>query len=81
MRPGETIAIGGLVQEITSYSSTKVPVLGYIPLIGELFTQRTNTTSKKDVVILITPHFTDEGTGTTGQDSARPAPKATKLIP
>ncbi len=80
-RPGDTIAIGGLIQEITSYSNTKVPLLGYIPLIGELFTQRTNTTSKKEVVILITPHFSDTGAGTTGQDTPRPAPKATRLIP
>jgi type II secretory pathway component GspD/PulD (secretin) len=75
VKPGDTIAIGGLVQEISSYSTTKVPFLGYIPLIGELFTQRNNTTSKKEVVILITPHFSDSGVGQTGIDSARPAPR------
>jgi len=75
VRPGDTIAIGGLVQEITSRNTNKVPLLGYLPLVGELFTQHTNTTSKKEVVILITPHFSDAGAGKTGIDSGRPAPK------
>lgn len=75
IKPGETIAIGGLVQEVTNKSSSKVPVLGNIPILGELFTQRTNSTSKKEVVILITPHFSDLGAPTTGIDSPRPVPQ------
>jgi len=74
VKPGETIAIGGLIQEATSYSAKKVPLLGYLPLIGELFTQRSNTTNRREVIILITPHLADDGAGTTGQDSGRKLP-------
>jgi type II secretory pathway component GspD/PulD (secretin) len=74
IKPGETIAIGGLVQETTSFSKTKVPLLGDIPIIGELFSQRTNSTVKKEVLILITPYLTDSGVPAKGIDSNRKLP-------
>lgn len=74
VKPGETIAIGGLVQESTVRSSAKVPILGYIPLLGELFTQRTNSNNRTEVIILITPHLSESGVGPAGQDSNRKIP-------
>jgi type II secretory pathway component GspD/PulD (secretin) len=74
VRPGETIAIGGLIQQTTSHNTSRVPILGNIPLLGELFTQRTNTSHRSEVIILITPRMTDEGVGTKGLDSDRKLP-------
>ena len=74
VKPGETIAIGGLIQESTSRDTTKVPILGNIPLLGELFTQRTTNTQRSEVIILITPRLTDDGAGERGTDSNRRLP-------
>lgn len=74
IKPGETIAIGGLVQETTSRRVQKVPILGSLPIVGELFTNRQNSSDKSEVIILITPRLSETGVGTTGTDSARPTP-------
>lgn len=56
-KDGLTVAIGGLIS--TSYSNDirKVPLLGDIPLIGELFQKKDQIASKKELVLLITPHI------------------------
>lgn len=72
LRPGETIAIGGLVQENTKEAVNKVPILGDIPLIGMLFRTQVTTHRKLETVILVTPYLTEKGAARTGVDSARP---------
>lgn len=53
---GETAALGGLLKEDTYEKTSKVPVLGHIPLLGSLlFTSKTEEKSKTDLIILITP--------------------------
>lgn len=56
LRHGETVVIGGLIQETQSVSYNKVPVLGSIPLLGHLFRNRRHDTRKSELVIFITPH-------------------------
>jgi type II secretory pathway component GspD/PulD (secretin) len=55
VKSGQTIVIAGLVQDTGSRQTVRVPILGYIPLIGEIFTQRTNDKKKVETVFLITP--------------------------
>jgi len=74
VRPGETIAIGGLVQEGTDRRVVRIPLLGSIPLLGELFTRRTNTQRRTETIILITPRLTEAGVGDRGIDSGRKLP-------
>jgi MSHA biogenesis protein MshL len=52
---GETIVIAGLMQERTSADTSKVPVLGDIPLVGGLFRREERSKRKTDLVILLTP--------------------------
>jgi MSHA biogenesis protein MshL len=52
---GETIVIAGLMQDRTSADTSKVPVLGDIPLVGGLFRREERTKRKTDLVILLTP--------------------------
>lgn len=56
VRDGETFVIGGLTQENTLKSKSKVPVLGDIPVVGEAFRVRRSTRSKTELYIVITPH-------------------------
>lgn len=52
---GQIIIIGGLMKSMTNDSQAKVPGLGDIPAIGELFKQRRKTTYKTELVILLRP--------------------------
>lgn len=62
LRDGETIILGGLIQESETNSEDKFPILGDIPIIGELFTNRNKQTSKGELLIYLTPkiYYGDE---------------------
>jgi len=53
---GQTVVLGGLMQDVVSHTKSKVPILGDIPIIGWLFRQSSNRTSKANMLIFITPH-------------------------
>jgi len=55
VREGETIVIAGLMQDRTSLDQSKVPVLGDVPFVGNLFKRTERRRSKTDLVILLTP--------------------------
>ncbi len=57
VRSGDTIVIGGLVQDELRETRSKVPILGDIPLIGRLFRSRHKTKTKTELVIFITPRI------------------------
>jgi general secretion pathway protein D len=57
VRDGETFVIGGLTQENVLTRKSKVPLLGDIPLAGELFKTERSTRSKTELYIVITPHI------------------------
>ncbi|NND72056.1 MAG: type II secretion system protein GspD [Rhodothermales bacterium] len=56
LQDGETIILGGLIQDIETSSISKVPILGSIPLLGKLFRNRSRSTVKSELVIFLTPH-------------------------
>lgn len=62
MRGGETLVIGGLINEEEQRSLQKVPLLSNIPLLGELFKNRTTKKNKTEVIMLLTPYVTEAGT-------------------
>jgi type IV pilus assembly protein PilQ len=58
---GETAVMGGLTQTSVRISKTGIPILVDLPLIGRLFGVTTRSETKRDLLILITPHIVDEG--------------------
>ncbi len=54
-RAGETVVIGGLMQNSVTRSRTSVPGLGSLPLVGGLFRGISNNDTKSELVIFITP--------------------------
>ncbi|GIW25296.1 type II secretion system protein GspD [Meiothermus sp.] len=54
IRDGQTVVLGGLVQKVTDTSESKVPLLGDIPLLGELFKQRTSSIKDDELIVIIT---------------------------
>lgn len=57
VRDGQTIVLGGLFKEQTTLSHNQVPILGDIPVIGELFRGVSDSSDRVELIILITPHI------------------------
>jgi general secretion pathway protein D len=55
VQDNQTIVIGGLIDDTTTISETKVPVLGDIPLLGWLFKDRSESKEKTNLYIFLTP--------------------------
>jgi general secretion pathway protein D len=55
----QTVVIGGLMQTNQTLDETKVPILGDIPLIGNLFRSKKSTDKKTNLLVFITPHVID----------------------
>lgn len=53
---GQTVVIGGLMENDSADSVSKIPILGDIPLLGNLFTHKTTSNSKTELIIFLTPH-------------------------
>ncbi|WP_290610596.1 pilus (MSHA type) biogenesis protein MshL [Arsukibacterium sp. UBA3155] len=58
---GEIVVIGGLMQTVTSDSESRTPVLGAIPILGQLFTSKNKVERKKELVILLKPTVVGNG--------------------
>lgn len=58
---GEAAVIGGLTVTETTRFRSGIPVLMNLPFIGRLFSQNTKNETKRDLLILVTPHILDEG--------------------
>jgi len=57
VRDGETIIIGGLLQRELMSTKTKVPILGDIPLLGQLFRSEDTKEAVTEMAIFITPRI------------------------
>ena len=58
-RSGQVVVIGGLMQNKSLETTSKVPLLGDIPLIGALFRQKSKSVVQSELVILIQPRIID----------------------
>jgi len=56
---GGTLILGGIYQEENSEGVSKVPLLGDIPVVGNLFKSRTRSDKKTELLIFITPRIVD----------------------
>lgn len=53
----ETVVIGGLLSEEENRSSTRIPGLSRIPLLGNLFRNRATSRKKTNLLVFLTPHI------------------------
>ncbi|MBI5242603.1 MAG: hypothetical protein HY922_02830 [Elusimicrobia bacterium] len=60
VKNGQTLVLGGLLESRETKAVRKVPLLGYIPLIGWLFTSVSTQRSNTDLVIFITPTIVND---------------------
>jgi general secretion pathway protein D len=60
VKNGDTVVIGGMMQETFSTSESQVPLLGDIPLLGNLFKYKSISRKKTNLLIFLTPHVIKE---------------------
>ncbi len=58
---GQTVVLGGIYEQTTNDSVTKVPLLGDIPVLGVLFRNKIKIQNKTELLIFITPKILSEG--------------------
>ena len=79
VRSGQTIVIGGLMQDSVTSTVDKVPLLGDIPYLGNLFKRTSNERRKTELLIFLTPHIAADPNVLTGMGADEV--KTTKLLP
>ncbi len=55
VQDGDTIAIGGIINETTTETSAGIPLLDRIPYLGAAFGQKSNTKKRTELIIFLTP--------------------------
>ena len=70
-KSGEIVVIGGLIETTKVDSESKTPLLGDIPILGELFKSKSSTTQKKELVIMLKPIVVEQNTWTNQLQDAR----------
>ncbi len=60
VKSGMTVIVGGLIQDRQNKQSQKVPIIGSLPLAGQLFSSRSNDFSKTELVMFLTPTIVDD---------------------
>jgi general secretion pathway protein D len=73
VKTGETVVLGGMMQETVNNFETKVPLLGSIPILGNLFKFSSVSRKKTNLLIFLTPHIikTPEDMGRVTTDHRR----------
>ena len=52
--------VGGLISNKQSDGKSRIPILSKIPIIGNLFKQKSSTQDNREVIIVITPHIIED---------------------
>ena len=61
VKDNEIVVIGGLLQNTDEDQITKVPVLGDIPLLGQIFQSKTISRQKTNLIVFLNPHIIKDG--------------------
>ena len=57
VQDGQTIVLGGIIQNTERNTIQKVPLLGDVPLLGNLFRSSTKTHNQTELMVFLTPHI------------------------
>jgi type IV pilus secretin PilQ/predicted competence protein len=68
IKSGDTLAIGGLLQDEQTKARNKVPILGDIPIIGYAFQEKLNARTKRNLLVFVTPTIIEQNYGTGLED-------------
>ncbi|MEA2784359.1 MAG: ral secretion pathway protein [Candidatus Eremiobacteraeota bacterium] len=72
LRDNETLVIGGLIQESSQRTESRIPLLGSLPLIGRVFRNDNTTSTRNELIIVVTPHILNGNMTSTIPNAAAP---------
>jgi type II secretory pathway component GspD/PulD (secretin) len=83
LQDDETLVIGGLIQENDTRTTTKVPLLGDLPLVGRVFRNDNVQGQRNELIIVVTPHIVKQGAAVLPGPALRaiPTPAALPTLP
>lgn len=57
LRDGQTLILSGIISESDQSTTSKVPLLGDLPVVGALFRSQSDTSQRTEVIVLLTPQI------------------------
>jgi general secretion pathway protein D len=57
MQDGDTIAIGGIINQSWTYATSGIPLLNRIPVLGGAFGNRSYSKGRTELIVFVTPHI------------------------
>ena len=84
---GQTVFLAGLLDDEKTFTTSKVPILGDIPLIGKIFQHKTESYTKKNLILEVTPKILYDSstvemkTGDATGSNIAPQPQPPVIVP
>jgi general secretion pathway protein D len=57
VQDGETVALGGLIQDTNNLSKNGIPLLSDIPMVGSIFGTTDHNVQRTELLVLLSPHI------------------------
>jgi pilus assembly protein CpaC len=74
LREGQYLAIAGLMDNETTRNLTKIPIIGDIPILGELFKTRGNRDRRTELMVVVSPELVQAGDTAPKVPTGEPGP-------
>ncbi|MEO0407408.1 MAG: secretin N-terminal domain-containing protein, partial [Cyanobacteria bacterium P01_A01_bin.135] len=65
LRDGQTLILSGIIQDDDESVTTKIPILGDLPIVGALFRRTERTNERREVIVVMTVDILDDSEGST----------------
>lgn len=66
LRDGQTLILSGIIQDGERVQTSKVPILGDLPIIGSLFRSTFKDRTRSEVIVMLTPQILNDSEGYSG---------------
>ena len=80
VRDGQTLVLSGIIQESDRTTTSKVPFLGDIPLLGALFRNTNRDSERRELIVLLTPQVIDDSDSSVFGYSYQPGEDVQQLL-
>ncbi len=83
VKDGETIILGGIIRNAVTTDVRRIPVLGDIPLLGQLFRSNVKTKERTELLVFLTPHVvrdSDEARRLREEEERKISPETNKAF-
>ena len=81
LRDGQSLVLSGIIQDTERVNTTKVPILGDLPLLGSLFRSTRTVNQRNEVLVLLTPTILDDSEAYSGMGYRyTPSPEVGEML-